>query len=87
MTVTRAYQCTRTGVQFEFPQRITEGPLTQCAHCGHSKCVPKRLINLNSDVHFRSGESGGWSSTGYSKPEHERRAEGILGRKLRKSKK
>jgi predicted nucleic acid-binding Zn ribbon protein len=87
MSVTRTYMCQTHGVVFETEQRITEGPLTSCHHCAVPKCVPKRLINVEGDVHFISGDSGGWSNTGYSKRPHERRAEHRLGRKLIKSEK
>lgn len=79
--------CTTHQVVFETEQRITDGPLTACHHCAVPKCVPKRLVNVSSDVHFISGASGGWSNTGYSKRPHERRAEQQLGRRLIKSEK
>lgn len=79
--------CTVHRVVFETEQRITDGPLAKCHHCANPRCVPKRLINVEGDVHFRSGASGGWAKDGYSKPEHERRAEQTLGRKLVRSEK
>lgn len=86
--VTRTYMCITHQVVFETEQRITDGPLTSCHHCAVESCIPKRLISLNeSDVHFISGNTGGWSNTGYSKRPHERRAEQRLGRKLIKSEK
>lgn len=42
----------------------------------------RRVITTAPDVHFNAGPSGGWANTGYSKLEHERRAEQVLGRKL-----
>jgi predicted nucleic acid-binding Zn ribbon protein len=85
MSVTRTYQCQRTGVVFDTVQLMTDGPLTACHHCGTDKCVPKQLISGGSEIHFRSGDTGGWASAGYSKNPNERRAEYALGRKLRKS--
>jgi predicted nucleic acid-binding Zn ribbon protein len=79
--------CTTHGVVFETEQRITDGPLTECHHCAVPKCIPKRLVNIGADVHFISGDTGGWSGSGYSKKTHERRAEHQLGRKLHKAEK
>lgn len=45
----------------------------------------RRVISSAPLVHFIDGPSGGWSSTGYSKREHERQAEAVLGRKLVKA--
>jgi putative FmdB family regulatory protein len=79
---TYTYECA-AGVEFEREQRITEAPLKTCPVC--EKCTPKRLITGAPGVHLISGDAGGWSSTGYSKAPHERRAEQILGRKLVKA--
>jgi len=84
--ITRTYECVDNGIVYDVEQRITDGPLTSCPHCSDPKCVPKRLINCEGSVHFIAGDSGGWSSSGYSKPLNQRRAEQTLGRKLRKSK-
>ncbi len=83
--ITRAYECTVLRVGYEKEQRITDCPLKDCPVCRDPKCVPKRLINCEGSLHFVSGDSGGWSSAGYSKPLNQRRAEQTLGRKLRKS--
>ncbi len=83
--ITRTYECIACRVAYEFEQRITDGPLKSCTYCKDPKCVPKRLINCEGALHFIAGDSGGWSSTGYSKPLNQRRAEQTLGRKLRKS--
>lgn len=43
----------------------------------------KRLISAqNGGFRLVSGDSGGWASQGYSKPENQRKAEATLGRKL-----
>jgi hypothetical protein len=87
MSVTRTYQCAKFGNVFTAEQRITEPMLKDCPQCGSPKCAPRRLIDCEGAIHFRSGDSGGWSGSGYSKSEPERRAEHQLGRKLTKSEK
>ncbi len=44
----------------------------------------KRLIAGAPGFNLVAGDSGGWSSTGYSKSESQRAAEATLGRKLHK---
>lgn len=44
----------------------------------------KRLIAGTPGFTLIAGDSGGWASQGYSKPEHARKAEQTLGRKLHK---
>jgi predicted nucleic acid-binding Zn ribbon protein len=87
MSVTRTYQCTATGAHFDVEQRMTDGSIPECPKCADLTCIPIRIINCEGAIHFRSGPSGGWASSGYSKSEPERRAEHQLGRKLTKSEK
>ncbi len=83
--ITRTYECIKHGIEYDVEQRITDGALKSCPQCADKACVPKRLINCEGSLHFIAGDSGGWSSTGYSKPLNQRSAEQTLGRKLRKS--
>lgn len=78
--MTYDYQCA-AGAEFEVEQKMSDPKLTECPLCGN--CTPKRLISAESGG-FRlvSGASGGWASSGYSKPEGHRQAEQMLGRKL-----
>lgn len=45
----------------------------------------KRLISRGAPFQLKSGPAGGWGSSGYSKPEHERKAEAVLGHPVRKA--
>jgi hypothetical protein len=69
----------RIGTEFELEQRISEPALTE-----HEGERVKRLIACSAPVQFISGPSGGWASSGYSKPECHRWAETQLGRPLTK---
>lgn len=90
---TYLYEDTKTGERFEVQQRISEPKLTwrdpEAQVMGFDE-VPKgkhplkRLIAGSPSFTLISGDSGGWASQGYSKPEHARKAEQTLGRKLRK---
>jgi predicted nucleic acid-binding Zn ribbon protein len=85
------YQDLETGEAFELEQSMKDDALTvrpcDCKRapsgrekhpCGHRV---KRLISAQRDAHLVSGDSGGWASAGYAKPEATRRAELTLGRK------
>lgn len=81
------------GSRHEVEQRISEAPYTwrdpetgawaRCKECPTALNV-RRLIAGAPRFNLVSGESGGWASSGYSKPEHHRQAEQTLGRKLHK---
>jgi hypothetical protein len=87
MSVTRTYHCSGLDIEYDREEYMTDEPLRMCSKCSDIWCVPKRIINCKGAIHFRSGDSGGWSGSGYSKSEPERRAEHQLGRKLTKSEK
>lgn len=80
--MTYEYLVIATGQVVEVQQRISEPAHTVLEVDGELVSV-KRLISAESGG-FRlvSGASGGWGSQGYSKPEHERKAEQVLGRPL-----
>lgn len=93
---TYLYEDTKTGEQFEAVQGIKDPPYTHRMTSGElvvrtehslpcSKAHPlKRLIAGAPGFQLIAGDSGGWASQGYSKPEHARQAEQTLGRKLHK---
>jgi len=78
---TYRYQVIADGREVEVEQRITAPALTVLEVEGKVVSV-KRLINGTPMIDLRSGPSGGWAASGYSKPENHRQAEAILGRKL-----
>lgn len=69
----------KLGTEVEIEQRITAPPLTE-----HFGVRVKRLISAAVPAQLISGPSGGWASSGYSKPEQHRWAETQLGRPLTK---
>ncbi len=92
---TYLYENLATGEHFEVQQRITEpayswkdpktGELGAPFVKGQRGVQPvKRLIAGAPAFNLVAGDSGGWAETGYSKPEHARKAEQALGRKLHK---
>jgi len=81
---TYLYQVISTGAQLEVEQSIREPAHTVLEVDGELVSV-KRLISGPGSFQLISGDSGGWSNTGYSKAPHERAAEHTLGRKLHKA--
>ena len=82
--MTYDYEVVGTDVVVQVEQRITAPALTELTIDGQRVSV-RRLISASPGVHFVDGPSGGWSSAGYAKRPHERRAEAKLGRKLIKA--
>ena len=77
--MTYEYKDLETGEVFEVQQSMKDEPLQvrpcNCKRapsgrerhsCGHRV---QRLISAQRDPHLVSGDAGGWSSTGYAKPE------------------
>lgn len=87
----RCYSCPVHG-EFEANQRVTEPVLKLCPHCqldadGVLGAGPvqelKSLISLGAPpvfVYKPHSDCSGWSGEGYSKAEHKRKADKILGR-------
>lgn len=82
--MTYDYEVITTGQVIQVEQRISEPAHTVLEIDGELRCV-KRLISGTPGINFVAGPSGGWASTGYAKPEHERKAEQVLGRPLVKA--
>lgn len=78
------YEVITTGQIVQVEQRITEPAHTVLDIDGELRTV-RRLISGAPKAHLIAGDTGGWSSSGYSKKPHERRAEAVLGRKLVKA--
>lgn len=79
--MTYTYEVTATGKTIDVEQRITEDAHTVLEVDGELVSV-RRLISGTPMFDLRSGPSGGWGASGYSKPVNERWAEQTLGRKL-----
>lgn len=74
----RCYSCPSCG-EYEENQRITDPVHTLC-HCGRPV---KSLISLGAPpvfVYKPHQDCSGWSGEGYSKAEHKRKSDKILGR-------
>jgi predicted nucleic acid-binding Zn ribbon protein len=78
---TYLYQVVATGQEIEVIQSIKE-PKHEVLEVDGELVTVKRLIASAVPAVLISGPSGGWASQGYSKPEHMRKAEQTLGRKL-----
>lgn len=81
---TYTYEVITTGELVEVEQRITELAHTVLELDGELRTV-RRVIVSAPRFNLVSGAAGGWSNTGYAKPEHERKAEATLGRPLFKA--
>lgn len=81
--MTYLYEIISTGETIEVEQKITEPAHTVLEIDGELHTV-RRLISGVPSFTLVSGASGGWSSTGYAKPENQRQAEQVLGRPLNK---
>lgn len=79
--MTYLYEVLSTGEQVEVEQRITEAAHQTLEVNGKVEHV-RRLIAGTPAFDLRSGPTGGWAASGYSKPENHRWAESTLGRPL-----
>lgn len=75
---TYLYECA-AGAEFEVTQKMTDAKLSECPLCG--ACTPKRLISGAAPFQLKSGPSGGWGETGYSKTPQQRTYEHKTGLK------
>lgn len=59
------YFCSQCGQEFEWEQKISDPPLSECPKCrevGKDSDPPKKLISLSAF----SLKGGGWANSGYS---------------------
>jgi putative FmdB family regulatory protein len=75
----RCYSCPRCG-EIEESQRISDPVFEQCPRCGNNV---RSILSLGAPpvfVYKPHQDCSGWSGEGYSKAEHKRKADKILGR-------